>query len=40
MSLDISPIEGGEVGRLVAGMDKAPPEALAYLRKLLATDGQ
>ena len=40
MSLDISPLEGAQVARLVADMDKAPPEALAYLRKLLSMDGQ
>ncbi len=40
MSMEVSPVEGAEVGRLVAGMSKAPPDVLAYLRKLLASEGQ
>ena len=33
--MELSPVDGVEVGRLVAQMGKAPPEALDYLRKLL-----
>ena len=40
MSLDISPLGGAQVARVVADMDKARPEALAYLRKPLSMDGQ
>ena len=32
---ELSPVEGAEVAKLVAAMDKASPEALAYLKKLL-----
>ncbi len=37
LNLDISPVEGNEVARLVADMAKAPPDVLAYLRKMLAS---
>ena len=35
LNMDISPLDGAAVAELVAGMAKAPPEALDYLRKLL-----
>lgn len=38
MSVDISPLDGETVGRLVVGMESAPPEVLAYLRKLLSPE--
>ena len=37
MSVELSPTDGETATRLVAGMAKAPPEALDYLRKLLGS---
>ena len=38
MSIDISPLDGETVGALVVGMERAPSEVLAYLRKLLSPE--
>ncbi len=40
MNVDVSPLDGAEVARLVADMAKAPPEALAYLKQLLVVEGR
>ena len=40
LNLDVSPVEGAQVGRLVADMGKASPEALAFLKKLLVAESQ
>lgn len=37
MNVEMSPVEGGEAAKLMAGMSGAPTEALDYLRKLLAS---
>jgi hypothetical protein len=37
MNVEMSPVEGGEAAKLMAGMSSAPAEALDYLRKLLAS---
>lgn len=37
MNVELSPVEGGEAAKLMAGMANAPAEALDYLRKLLAS---
>ena len=38
MSLEVSPVDGAQVARLVADFDKAPAEAMQYLKKLLVSD--
>jgi hypothetical protein len=37
LGVDISPVDAAEVLRSIAQMAQAPPDVLAYMRKLLAT---
>ena len=39
LKLDISPISGDEVMRVVARIGSAPPETVDYMRKLFANKG-